>query len=93
MFRKVLPRPHEMGRPLVNVTVSNAIDPTMSLECVALVDTGASHLILPRAWRSKLGELETLRVLQTETATQGKVRGEICGPVLLEVEGFRPIST
>ena len=93
MFRKVLPRPHEMGRLPVNITVSNAVDRSMSLDCVALVDTGASHLILPTAWRSKLGELETLRILQAETATQDTVRGEICGPVRLQVEGFGPIGT
>lgn len=93
MFRKVLPRPHEMGRLLVNVKVSNAIDTSKSLDCVALVDTGASHLVLPTAWRTRLGQLETLRVLQAETATQDTVRGEICGPIRIQVEGFGPITT
>ncbi|MBA3314404.1 MAG: hypothetical protein H0T47_14095 [Planctomycetaceae bacterium] len=93
MFRKVLPRPPEMGRLLVNVTVSNATDPSMTLDCEALVDTGASHLVLPAAWKPRLGKLETVRILYPETATQETVRGEICGPIRLEVEGFGPIFT
>lgn len=93
MSRKVLPRPSEMGRLLVNVTVSNGTDPTKSLTCRALVDTGASHLVLPNAWRERLGSLETYRFLDAETATQETVRGETCGPVRLQVEGFGPIGT
>ena len=93
MSRKVLPRPHEMGGLLVNVTVANATDPSKSLACRALVDTGASHLVLPTAWRDRLGSLETYRFLDAETATQETVRGEICGPVRLQVEGFDPIGT
>lgn len=93
MFRKVLPRPSEMGRLLVNVTVSNTNDPSMSHDCVALVDTGASHLVLPTAWRPRLGNLETVRILHPETATQETIRAEICGPVRLEVEGFGPVFT
>jgi len=93
MPRKVLPRPHETGRLIVNVTVTNATDRSKSLDCEALIDTGASHLVLPAAWRPRLGDLETLRKLPTEMATGETILTEVCGPVRLEVEGFGPIST
>jgi len=48
-------------------------------------------MVLPSAWRDRLGELETLANVKVETATQETVDGEICGPVKIEVEGFRPI--
>src|SRR5690606_7760607 len=82
-----------MGRVLVNLKVSNNADPSKSITCAALVDTGASHLVLPQAWKSQLGNLETVQILDAETATQATVRGEICGPVRLQVEGFRPVFT
>jgi hypothetical protein len=93
MPRKVLPRPDEMGRMYVNLTVTNAMTPSMVLECEALIDTGASHLVLPSAWKPRLGAFEVFKVLPSETATGELIDGEICGPVKLEVEGFRPIST
>ncbi len=61
------------------------------MRCDALVDTGASHLTLPSAWKDRLGELETIRTVELETATQSTVSGEVCGPVKIEVEGFRPV--
>jgi predicted aspartyl protease len=82
-----------MGRLFVNVTVGNAVDRAKSLDCEVLIDTGASHLVLPAAWRPRLGDLETLSTLPAEMATGETVLAEVCGPVRLEVEGFRPIST
>jgi len=37
--------------------------------------------------------LESIDVLEFETATQDTVKGEICGPVKIQLEGFRPIFT
>jgi predicted aspartyl protease len=82
-----------MGRITTPVTIRNAMDPSKSMECDALVDTGASHLTLPSAWRERLGDLELARTVELETATQEVVEGEICGPVRVELEGFPPIST
>lgn len=93
MFRKVLPRPHEMGRVFVNVTVANPMDPSRTLDCEALVDTGASQPVLPAAWRPRLGNLGALRTLPAETATGESVQADVCGPIRLEVEGFGPITT
>jgi len=58
----------------------------MSLRCDALVDTGASHMVLPSAWKARLGHLESTRTIELETATQAIV-GEVCGPVRIQILG------
>jgi hypothetical protein len=80
-----------MGRIITSVTVSNARDLEKGFRCDALVDTRASYLILPAAWKGRLGELETVRKVQCETATQELVEAEVCGPVKIQIEGFPPI--
>ena len=81
-----------MGRIVTSVTIQNATDPSKSLRCDALVDTGASHLTLPSAWKERLGALSLARIVELETATQQVVEGSVCGPVLIELEGFPPTS-
>ena len=80
-----------MGRIVTSVTIENVSDPSGKIRCDALVDTGASHLVLPLAWKERLGTLETIDTLELETATQARITGDICGPVRIRVEGFRPI--
>ena len=80
-----------MGRIISSVKIDNLADPKKSLRCDALVDTGASYMILPTAWRERLGDLEEIETLDLQTATQETARGSICGPVRIQVEGFRPI--
>ena len=82
-----------MGRLIASVTVENLLDPSKNLRCDALVDTGALHMVLPRAWRERLGDLQTFHTVDVETATQAIVSGEACGPVKIQVEGFKPIGT
>ena len=80
-----------MGRIGASVTIANLGDPAAHLRCDAMVDTGASHMVLPAAWRDRLGDLEQVATVALETATQDTVQGTICGPVRIEIEGFRPI--
>lgn len=80
-----------MGRIIASVKVTNVTDPSMSIRCDALVDTGASFMVLPMAWRDRLGDLETMTEVEMETATQETVRSIVCGPVRIQIEGFRPI--
>ncbi|MCX6349146.1 MAG: hypothetical protein NTV79_06575 [Candidatus Aureabacteria bacterium] len=80
-----------MGRIVTSVKIDNVSDPTKTLRCDALVDTGASYMILPNAWRDRLGDLEQIETLELETATQETTQGTICGPVRIQIEGFRPI--
>jgi len=48
-------------------------------------------MVLPSAWRERLGELDEVATIPLETATQATVEGTICGPVRIQIEGFRPI--
>src|ERR1035437_4403196 len=80
-----------MGRIVCQVAVENISNGNERLEFSALVDTGASFLTLPTAWKEKLGDLEAIAHVELETATQSKITGEVCGPVKLQIEGFRTI--
>jgi len=48
-------------------------------------------MVLPNAWKDRLGDLEVVDNISLETATQETVEGEIRGPVRIQIEGFRPI--
>jgi len=48
-------------------------------------------MVLPSAWKERLGGLESTRTIDLETATQTIVTGEVCGPVRIQVEGFPAI--
>jgi len=80
-----------MERIVAFVTVENPFDPEKRIECDALVDTGASHMILPVAWRGRLGELKQLGEVDLEMANQTPLRGLVCGPVQIQIEGFRAV--
>jgi hypothetical protein len=80
-----------MGRIVTSVVVENVFDPSRSLRCDALVDIGASHMVLPSAWKERLGELQVIGTVVVQTATQAMADGEVCGPVRIQIEGFRPV--
>ena len=82
-----------MGRITVETTIENSADSTFRIRCDALVDTGAAYLTLPNAWRDRLGPLMRLDTVAVETASQAVVTGDVCGPVLLRLERFRPVMT
>lgn len=80
-----------MGRIISSVKIENVADPSKSIRCDALVDTGTSLMVLPTAWRDRLGSLDTARRVEVETATQSVVHADVCGPVKIQMEGFEPI--
>lgn len=80
-----------MGRIAANVSITNLFQKEAHINCDALVDTGAAYMVLPTAWKKRLGDLKTIRRVDCETATQHLVQGEICGPVEIRIEGFEPI--
>ena len=80
-----------VGRIVASVTIENAADLSKGVKCDALVDTGASLMVLPSAWRDRFGDLVAGIEIEVETATQETVRAEVCGPVRIQIEGFRPI--
>jgi predicted aspartyl protease len=85
------PEDLNMGRIIVNVRIQNGSDPSLALDCRALVDTGASLMVLPKAWQTRLGDFALRSVVDVETATQEIVSAEVCGPVRIQIEGFRAI--
>ncbi|WP_256091588.1 aspartyl protease family protein [Candidatus Thiosymbion oneisti] len=82
-----------MGRIIVSLTISNLEDKEKKIRIDALVDTGASHMILPVEWKERLGDLEEIRTVELETAPQKTETGSVCGPVRMQIEGFKPIFT
>ncbi len=82
----------KVGRISVKVRIRNLLEPDHVLTCDALVDTGSAYLVLPRVWKNSLGNLATMRYIDCETATQQVVKGEVCAPVEIRLEGFEPVS-
>lgn len=80
-----------MGRIVAEVTVSNPSEPQREIRFDALVDTGIGLLVLPRAWKPRLGQLAESQPVEMETADQRVVTGDVCGPVRIAISGFRPI--
>lgn len=80
-----------MGRIVTNISIKNILNSKFSLSCDALIDTGAANLVLPTAWKSRLGNLNKIREIDCEIANQQLLKGEICGPVEIKIEGFDPI--
>lgn len=80
-----------MGRIVTQVKVSNFTDATKSIEIDALVDTGASYLTLPSAWKDRLGGLEKIQDVEVQTATGEIRKAEIYGAVRIKVANFREV--
>ena len=80
-----------MGRIVANVRIASLLEADKSLECDALVDTGAAYMVLPKAWQPRLGNLRVIREIDCETATQDLLKAPVCGPVEIRVEGFDPV--
>ncbi len=76
---------------VVPVKVDGIAESGQSIRCDALVDTGTSHMILPLVWRDRLGDVGVIETIELETAAYGAVKGVVCGPVRIQIEGFRPV--
>ena len=74
-----------------SVRFEHISDPTAKIRCDALVDTVASYMVLPSAWRERLGNIEEITTVSLENATAQTIEGLICGPVRIQIEGFRPV--
>lgn len=81
----------KMGKIISEVTITNALDSESKFTFDALVDTGATFLTLPKSWKSKLGDLETLEEVELEMASGEITECEICGPVRVKIGNFRQI--
>ena len=81
-----------MGRIIVQTRVTNLFDEDKSIECGMFVDTGAGALILPMAWKERLGSFMRSEVVELQMANREVVRGEACWPVEVQIAGFRAVS-
>ena len=80
-----------MGRIVAAAVLENSAEPRGNKGIVALVNTVASRLALPLAWKGQLGSFEMEETIEVQIATQEVVTGIICGPAKIRVEGFRAI--
>lgn len=64
-----------MGRIVAAVDLENPAEPRGHKKIVALVDTGASRLTLPLAWKGQLGSFEMEETIEAQTAMQEVVTG------------------
>ena len=79
-----------MGRIITPVTIKNSAGGSESLRVDAMVDTGSAYMVLPSAWRTKLGKLNKLRDVTIQLGDQSTASGEMCGPVEIQLAGFAP---
>ena len=82
-----------MGRIVASVDIQNVVEPDCARKIDALVDTGASHITLPSAWRDRFGSFAVEEAVDFETATQEIAEVVVCGPARIQVEGFRVIHS
>ncbi len=92
-----------MGKIIETLKITNFLDPTKSVEVEAIVDTGATMMILPENIVNELGleKIEEVRVKYADNRTgtktiYGGVRLELKGragifDVLAENEGSQPL--
>ncbi len=80
-----------MGRIVTQVKITNFSDATKAIEIDAMVDTGATYLTLPSAWKGRLGDLEKIEDVEVETATGEIRKAEIYGAVRIKVANFREV--
>lgn len=87
-----------MGKVTEKIKLTNLFDPTKSVEVEAVIDTGATMLVLPQDIIDELG-LKKMRDANNKTETKtiyGVVPVEMCGRagefnVLGEPEGAQPL--
>jgi predicted aspartyl protease len=80
-----------MGRVLVPFRVTSWPERSKEIRAVGMVDTGTYGMILPTAWRDLLGTPSVVAVVDVELADQRVVPAEVCGPVEIQLDGFRTV--
>ena len=81
-----------MGRIVVQTKVTNLFEEDKFIRCAMLVDTRTGALILPMAWKDRLGKFKRSQAIELQLANQEVLQGEACWPVEIRIDGFRPIS-
>nr|VFJ64682.1 MAG: hypothetical protein BECKFW1821B_GA0114236_109611 [Candidatus Kentron sp. FW] len=81
-----------MGKIITQVKITNLFDGDRFIQCPMFVDTGAGALILPMAWKERLGTFKRSEPVELQLTNRDVVRGQACWPVEIRIEGFRPVS-
>ena len=82
-----------MGRVITSIEVRNVASPLHARKFDVMVDAGASHLTLPSVWKKAFGAFQEEQAVEMQVAAQEVVLGTMCGPVRIQVEGFRAIHS
>jgi hypothetical protein len=82
-----------MGRIVAQVRVENPMESDKSIVFSAMVDTGATYLTLPTAWKDRLGKPHGMQMVDFENATQDISQAELCGPYAVTIGNFRRLFT
>ncbi len=77
-----------MGRIVSHITISNPVHSDCKVSLNALVDTGASALLLPDSYQNKLGDMEELEPSFCTFADGSKKLSRRFGPVRIQMDGF-----
>lgn len=80
-----------MGRITAAAEIHNVADTAKGCKIDLLVDTGASHIVLPNAWRDRFGDFEIEDEIEAELANQAVATGILCGPARIQIDGFRVV--
>lgn len=72
------------------IELLSALDESERMEFDAIVDTSATWLTLPVAWRDKFPSLKPGREANFWRPEDKITVGEVCGPFDIRIEGFRP---
>jgi hypothetical protein len=72
------------------IKVESSIDENETIEFEAMVDTSATWLTLPAEWRQKFNSLGPGREANFWRPDKPIIVGEVCGPVKILIEGFKP---
>ena len=81
-----------MGRIIVQTKITNLFEEDKFIRSEMLVDTRAGALILPMAWKQRLGKFKRTDAVELQLANQEVLRGEACWPVEIRIDGFRPVA-
>ena len=80
-----------MGRIITQIKIANFSDSSKAIEIDALVDTGASYLTLPSAWKKRLGDLKKIEDVEVEMGAGEIRKAEIYAAVSIKVANFREV--
>jgi clan AA aspartic protease len=75
-----------MGKVTEKVKITNLFEPTLSVEVEAVVDTGATMLVLPQNIVDKL-KLKKIREVKVRCANNATETKSVYGVVTMEVSG------